>query len=81
LETIARIDLDRLNPQFGNALFPVYLDLIRESPDRGGLATVLPTSPAPTSRPHILYAIQWWLFSAVASVGWLLYLRKQFFTE
>ena len=80
LEVIARVDLDRLNPQFGNALFPIYLDLISESPDPGGLPTDLPPEPAPTSRPHVLYAIQWWAFAAISSVGWLLYLRKQFFT-
>jgi len=79
LEVIARVDLDRLNAQFGNALFPVYLDLISESPDPGGLPTDLPLEPAPTSRPHVLYAIQWWAFAAISSVGWLLYLRKQFF--
>ncbi|RZV43054.1 MAG: SURF1 family protein [Acidimicrobiia bacterium] len=80
LEVIARLDLDRLNPQFGNALFPAYLELIAERPDPGGLPTVLLPEPSPTSRPHILYAIQWWAFAAVSTVGWLLYLRKQFFT-
>ena len=80
LEVIARIDLDRLNPQFGNALFPAYLELITESPDPGGLPTVLLPEPAPTNRPHFLYAIQWWAFASVATVGWVLYLRKQFFT-
>lgn len=80
LEVIARVDLDRLNAQFGNALLPVYLDLVSESPDPGGLSTDLPLKPAPISRPHVLYAIQWWAFAAISSVGWLLYLRKQFFT-
>ena len=80
LEVIARIDLDRLNPQFGNALFPAYLELIAESPDPGGLRTVLLPEPLPANRPHVLYAIQWWAFAAIATVGWLLYLRKQFFT-
>jgi cytochrome oxidase assembly protein ShyY1 len=79
LETIVRIDLDRLNPQFQNALAPVYLDLISEVPDPGGLPTVVPALPEPTSRPNLLYAIQWWAFAGVASIGWAAYLRKQFF--
>ena len=80
LTTIARIDTDRLDPQFGNELYPVYLDLITESPDPGGLPTAVPALPEPTNRPHLLYAIQWWAFAAIASVGWFVYLRKQFST-
>lgn len=78
LTTIARIDTDRLSPQFGDELYPVYLDLVEESPDPGGLPTVVPAVPAPTNRPHLLYAIQWWAFAGIASIGWLIYLRKQF---
>lgn len=80
LDTIARIDLSRLDAQFGNALLPVYLDLVSEDPDIGGLASVLPELPAPTSRPNLPYAVQWWAFAAVVSVGWFLYLRKQFYS-
>jgi len=81
LDTIARIDLDRLNPQFQEALYPVYLDLISEQPDPGGLPTALPSQPEPTSRPNLLYAVQWWAFAAIASIGWVVYLRKQFFAS
>lgn len=81
LATIARIDLDRLSGQFGNLLYPVYLDLSQEQPAAGGLPTVLPTRPEPTSRPHLPYALQWWAFASVVSIGWVLYLRKQFFTS
>ncbi|MGI9648285.1 MAG: SURF1 family protein [Acidimicrobiia bacterium] len=81
LESIARLDIDRLNAQFDGLLYPVFLDLIREQPEAGGLATVLPVPPEPTSRPHLPYALQWWSFAAVVSIGWILYLRKQFFTS
>lgn len=81
LTTIARIDIDRLNSQFEGALYPVYLDLISEAPDPGGLPTVVPEPPSPSNRPNLLYAIQWFLFAAIAGVGWVLYLRKQFFTR
>ncbi len=79
LETIARIDIDRLSPQFGG-LAGVYLDLISEQPDPGGLPTVVPTPPSASSRPHFLYTLQWWAFAAIAAVGWPFVLRKQFFT-
>ena len=78
LETIARIDTDRLNPQFDGRLAAMYLDLISEQPDTGGLATALPALPEPSNRPNLLYALQWWAFAAIASIGWLFLLRKQF---
>jgi len=81
LDTIARVDIDRLNPQFDNVLAPVYLDLISEAPNAGGISTVMPEPPEPTSRPNLPYAVQWWAFAGVVSVGWFLYLRKQFFTR
>jgi cytochrome oxidase assembly protein ShyY1 len=78
LETIARIDTERLNLQFDGRLAAAYLDLISEQPETGGLATVLPPLPAPVNRPHFLYTLQWWAFATIASVGWVIYLRKQF---
>ena len=81
LDTIVRMDLDRLEEQFGGQLYPVYLDLAEEQPEAGGPPTVLPIPPEPTSRPHLPYALQWWAFASVVSIGWALYLRKQFFTS
>ncbi|NNF10424.1 MAG: SURF1 family protein [Acidimicrobiia bacterium] len=80
LETIARIDLERLAEQFDRPLYRVYLDLVAEEPPAGGPDTLLPEPPSPTTRPHLPYAVQWWAFAGVVTVGWFLYLRKQFFT-
>lgn len=81
LSVIARIDTGRLNAQFGGVLYSIYLDLVSESPEPGGLATVAPLLPEPTSRPHLPYAVQWWSFALIASVGWVVYLRRQFFSK
>ncbi len=79
LETIARIDLDRLAPQFPGGLADVYVDLIAEEPDPGGLETMLPAPPEPTNRPNFLYALQWWAFAGIASIGWVVLVRKQLY--
>lgn len=79
LTTIARIDTDRLAPQFEEGLASFYLDMVSESPSAGGIPTVLPEPVGLSTRPHLLYAWQWFAFAAIASVGWILYLRKQFF--
>ena len=80
LTTIARIDTDRLAPQFEEGLAHFYLDLIADSPPAGGVPTVLPEALSVSTPPHMLYAIQWFAFAAIASVGWILYLRKQIFS-
>lgn len=81
LDSIARIDVERLNQQFDGRLYPVYLEVVGEDPAGGGLPTVLPDTPEPTSRPHLPYALQWWAFAGVVSIGWVLYVRKQFFSS
>lgn len=79
LDSIARVDIERLNTQFTGALVPAYLDLISEQPPAGGLPSVPPLVPATTTRPNLPYAIQWWAFAAVVSVGWVIYLRKELY--
>ncbi len=79
LSTIARIDIARLAPQFEEGLFGFYIDLVGELPAAGGIPTLVPKPPSLTNRPNFLYAIQWFAFTAIASIGWVLYLRKQFF--
>lgn len=81
LTTIARIDTTRLDRQFPGGVYDAYLDLISEEPAPGGLATVPPAPPELTNRPNLLYALQWWAFAAIASIGWLFLLRKQFFNQ
>ena len=78
LTTVARIDTSRLAVQFAEGLAPGYIDLISESPPAGGVPTVLPEPFQAQASPHLLYAIQWFAFAAIASIGWVIYLRKQF---
>ncbi len=81
LSIIARIDISRLAPQFEEGLLPAYIDLISESPSAGGVPTVFPEPVSPTKRPNLLYAYQWFTFAVIASGGWVIYLRKQFFAK
>jgi cytochrome oxidase assembly protein ShyY1 len=77
---IRRVDLDRLAPQYeqaaGTSVAPVYVDLIRSTPE------VAATDPAPvpgpelTDGPHLSYAIQWFLFAGCVALGWVLAVRR-----
>ncbi|MGQ0848456.1 MAG: SURF1 family protein [Actinomycetota bacterium] len=71
---IARIDLDSLGETLPWELLPVYL--IRTT----GVSTELPVPlPAPITTDegnHLVYAIQWFAFTAIGLVGYTLLLRR-----
>jgi cytochrome oxidase assembly protein ShyY1 len=75
LTEVARADLVRLQQQMPYHLLPVYLELESSQPaDATGL-TPIPL-PELDEGPHLSYAIQWFCFSALAVVGWVLVVRK-----
>ncbi len=65
---IGRLDLVLLEPQWGPGLSPVYLQLDEQRPPPADYPVPLP--PLEISEgSHLSYAIQWFLFAAVAAVG------------
>jgi len=75
LTEVQRLDLERLAAQFGDALVPITIDLDSSVPaEADGL-------PQPVIRPdlsegsHLSYAVQWFIFSGAAVVGWALAIR------
>lgn len=74
LSEIARVDLARLQHQYGGDLYPMYLQLQAQSPPSGGLPVVLPP-PEQGEGNHLAYAGQWFLFAAVGAIGWPVLLR------
>lgn len=75
LAEMARPDLARLSQQLDAALLPVYVQLQSQSPSSGDL-------PVPVPRPdlgegsHLAYAVQWFIFAAIAAIGYPLILRR-----
>ena len=81
LEVLARADVGRLAAQVDYALLPAYVQLVGSDPpepdaagDRPVLVALGP--PAPSEGPHLAYAVQWFTFTAIASGGYLLLLRR-----
>lgn len=67
-DRVGRIALDALAPQWGSDLLPVYLLL--ESQDPADTELPLPRPPPePDEGPHLSYAVQWFLFAAIAAIG------------
>ena len=76
LSDIARVDVERLQQQVPYHLYPVWLQLTSSSPAQvGGEPEVLPP-PTLDEGPHFSYAIQWFIFSTIAAVGYPLILRR-----
>lgn len=53
-----------------------YLELVSPKPAHGGPA-VVPEPDHSSIGPHMAYAIQWWLFTAMVPVGWVVLLRRE----
>ncbi|MCY3924392.1 MAG: SURF1 family protein [bacterium] len=74
LASLARPDIDRYAAQLDYAVHPFYLQLNSQDPPPGDYPRML-ALPPPTEGPHLGYAVQWFIFSAIAVVGYPLVLR------
>jgi cytochrome oxidase assembly protein ShyY1 len=55
-----------------------YLELVSTSPRPGpGQPSRIPDPDHSSIGPHMAYAIQWWLFTAMVPVGWVVLLRRE----
>ena len=57
-------------------VYDAYAILSKESPAPASAPTLLP-GPDLTEGPHLLYAIQWYLFAGIAVAGWFVYVRRE----
>ena len=75
LSEMARPDLARLSQQLDGALLPVYVQLQGQTPSPGDLPVPVPP-PDLGEGSHLAYAVQWFVFAAIALVGYPLILRR-----
>lgn len=72
-----RFDLPLMSAQLDGTVLPMYLQLFGESPD------TIVSWPAPVpfpeldEGPHRSYAFQWFFFSSVAAVAWVVVVRRK----
>jgi cytochrome oxidase assembly protein ShyY1 len=81
LEVLARVDLDRFDAQVDDDLLPAYIQLVssdpvepERSPEEPQLVALGP--PDVGEGPHLSYAVQWFTFTTIAVVGYVLVLRR-----
>jgi surfeit locus 1 family protein len=76
LSDLARVDVERIAKQVPYPVYPVYVQLqTSDPPQSGDFPQVLPP-PELDDGPHLSYAIQWFIFSTIAVVGYPLILRR-----
>jgi surfeit locus 1 family protein len=73
---LAKVDLSRLEPQLPYAIPPVYLWLRSQRPASSPLPRPVPLPPLDEG-PHLSYAVQWFVFAAVAVVGFGVLVRRE----
>ena len=74
LASLARPDITRYATQLDYPVHPYYLQLNSQDPPPGDYP-VMVALPAPGDGPHLAYAVQWFIFTAIAVVGYPLVLR------
>lgn len=68
--TIAHVDLDWFDDQLAGDVYPLYVQLQEQvPPPPGDLPVVLP-EPDLSEGPHLGYAMQWFIFTAIAVIGY-----------
>ncbi|WP_419917756.1 SURF1 family protein [Candidatus Poriferisocius sp.] len=77
LTEMARPDLARLARQLDTDLLPVYVQLQSQNPPTGELPVPAP-APDLGEGSHLAYAVQWFVFAAITSVGYPLMMRRSF---
>jgi cytochrome oxidase assembly protein ShyY1 len=74
--TIAHVDLEWFDEQVDADLYPVPLQLLAQDPAQQG-ELPRPLDPPPLDEgPHLSYAVQWFLFTTVALIGYPILLHR-----
>lgn len=77
LTELARVDIARLRQQLTYPVLPAYVELTAQAPEvTQPLPRLLPL-PDLDDGPHLAYAVQWFIFSALGVVGWVLVVHRQ----
>jgi cytochrome oxidase assembly protein ShyY1 len=76
--TFAKVDLPRLAAQVPYPIAPVYLLESGQAPPQDDLPRIAPLPDPAESPPHLSYAIQWFSFAAIAVVGFVILVRREY---
>ena len=76
-----RFDIPLIAKQLDGDVFPLYLQMFKESPMTAGDWPTPVAFPELSEGPHQSYAFQWFFFSAVAFTAWVVVVRRKWRAE
>ena len=76
LSEVFRIDIDRLAPQLGGKVAPVYVQLLKSSPPEDPILAMI-ADPTFDNGSHLGYTVQWIIFSICALGAWIVLVRRE----
>jgi cytochrome oxidase assembly protein ShyY1 len=76
LDVAQRVDIPRLEGQLPGDVVPMYVQLTDSDPPVSGNFPEAIAEPSLGEGPHLSYAVQWFLFSALVAIGWILAVRR-----
>jgi cytochrome oxidase assembly protein ShyY1 len=74
--TIAHLDLEWFDEHVDADVYPVAIQLLEQDPPSDATLPVVLEPPELSEGPHLSYAVQWFLFSAVVVIGYPFLLRR-----
>ena len=72
-----RFDIPLIMKHVGEPPFPLYIQLLKESPNPNQELPAHIALPEPSEGPHLSYAAQWFFFSATALTAWVVVVRRK----
>ncbi|HMD89053.1 MAG TPA: SURF1 family protein [Anaerolineaceae bacterium] len=73
---VGRINLDQIQKQIGVVLLPIYIQEIPDPSFSGYPERIMPTIDL-SDGPHLSYAIQWFSFTAILLVVFMVFIRRK----
>lgn len=74
---VSAIDVALIERGLPYDVAPVYLWALEQEPAQSGELPVGAPLPELDDGPHLSYAIQWFILSTIAAVGWVVLLRRE----
>lgn len=72
-----RFDIPLIMKHVGAKPFPMYVQLIKESPSDNQALPARIALPELSQGPHLSYAVQWFIFSTTALAAWVVVVRRR----
>lgn len=77
LATVFHADVDRIDRQTSTDLLPMVLHLVDQRPAQESLLPVAQPVPEVDLSQNLSYAVQWFVFTAIAVIGYAIVLRRK----